>query len=40
MSLKISHLCHLVLEMKKVTQCVFESLTQSPMVAARAAGEE
>lgn len=27
-----SHLCHLLLEVKKLTQCVFESLTQSPVL--------
>lgn len=35
-----SHLCHLLLEVKKLTQCVFESLTQSPMVGAKARGAE
>lgn len=35
-----SHLCHLLLEVKQLTQCVFESLTQSPVVGTKARGAE
>lgn len=35
-----SHLSHLLLEVKSLTQCVFESLTQSPMVGATVTGAE
>lgn len=35
-----SHLCHLLLEVKKLTQRVFQSLSQSPMVGAKATGAE
>lgn len=35
-----SHLCHLLLEVTKLTQCVFESLTQSPVGGAKVTGAD